>query len=72
MMVDGNDNNGIATPYISRNDEVNMTFLGFLIFFDPIHKTGILCNALQSYHLYSIMCESTVKKIGKAVRNRKQ
>jgi Mg2+-importing ATPase len=36
MMVDGNDNNGIATPHISRNNEINMTFLGFLIFFDPI------------------------------------
>jgi P-type Mg2+ transporter len=33
--INNNNNNAIDTA-ISRNDEINMTFLGFLIFFDPI------------------------------------
>ena len=34
--INSNKDNTIATLSISRNDEINMTFLGFLVFFDPI------------------------------------
>ncbi|HEY6884965.1 MAG TPA: HAD-IC family P-type ATPase, partial [Nitrososphaeraceae archaeon] len=36
MELHGNSNNDATSPSITKNDETNMTFLGFLVFFDPI------------------------------------
>ncbi|HET7284146.1 MAG TPA: hypothetical protein VFI70_05620, partial [Nitrososphaeraceae archaeon] len=36
MELHGNSNNDATSLSITKNDETNMTFLGFLVFFDPI------------------------------------
>ena len=38
MQYNNNDNN--FTSSITKDDEVDMTFLGFLIFFDPIKSNA--------------------------------
>jgi P-type Mg2+ transporter len=40
---DDTNNNKITTPHylITKEDEINMTFLGFLIFFDPVKPDAI-------------------------------